>query len=103
MEKLQKGLEDVDRRVEEYKRKFQKLNEEATKLKLELEKEQETISSAENLIGKLEGEYQRWSAQVLCGSLNKIPLLQSILWNSFKQACNSSAFPRSSAFLCVFF
>ncbi|XP_033632471.1 cytoplasmic dynein 2 heavy chain 1-like isoform X2 [Asterias rubens] len=64
MEKLQKGLEDVDRRVEEYKRKFQKLNEEATKLKLELEKEQETISSAENLIGKLEGEYQRWSAQV---------------------------------------
>ncbi|XP_022103094.1 cytoplasmic dynein 2 heavy chain 1-like isoform X1 [Acanthaster planci] len=64
MEKLQKGLEDVDRRVEEYKRKFQKLNEEATKLKLELEKEQETIQTAENLIGKLDGEYQRWSTQV---------------------------------------
>ena len=64
IEKLQKGLEDVDRRVEEYKNKFQKLNEDATKLKIKLEKEQETIASAENLIGKLDGEYERWSAQV---------------------------------------
>ncbi|XP_071483964.1 LOW QUALITY PROTEIN: cytoplasmic dynein 2 heavy chain 1-like [Diadema antillarum] len=64
IEKLSKGLADVDRRVDEYKRRFQKLNEEAAKLKYELEKEQETIASAENLIGKLEGEYQRWNNQV---------------------------------------
>ena len=71
IEKLSKGLADVDHRVEEYKRRFQKLNEEAAKLKYELEKEQETIASAENLIGKLEGEYQRWNSQVWehCGAL----------------------------------
>ncbi|XP_063970614.1 cytoplasmic dynein 2 heavy chain 1 [Lytechinus pictus] len=64
IDKLSKGLADVDHRVDEYKRRFQKLNEEAAKLKYELEKEQETIASAENLIGKLEGEYQRWNNQV---------------------------------------
>ena len=71
IEKLSKGLADVDHRVGgggelegEYKRRFQKLNEEAAKLKYELEKEQETIASAENLISKLEGEYQRWNSQV---------------------------------------
>lgn len=48
----------------EYKKRFEKLNMEATKLKIELEKEQETIANAEHLIGKLDGEYQRWNAQV---------------------------------------
>ncbi|XP_071846316.1 cytoplasmic dynein 2 heavy chain 1-like isoform X2 [Apostichopus japonicus] len=62
--KLQKGLEDVDQKVAEYKKRFEKLNMEATKLKIELEKEQETIANAENLIGKLDGEYQRWNSQV---------------------------------------
>ncbi|KAJ8027756.1 Cytoplasmic dynein 2 heavy chain 1 [Holothuria leucospilota] len=62
--KLQKGLEDVDLKVAEYKKRFEKLNMEATKLKIELEKEQETIANAEHLIGKLDGEYQRWNAQV---------------------------------------
>lgn len=51
-------------KVAEYKKRFEKLNMEATKLKMELEKEQETIANAENLIGKLDGEYQRWNAQV---------------------------------------
>ena len=37
---------------------------EAAKLKLELEKATETITAAENLVSKLEGEYMRWSSQV---------------------------------------
>ena len=91
MEKLEKGLEDVDRRVEEYKNKFQKLNEEATKLKIKLEKEQETIASAENLIGKLDGEYERWSAQVksIFNMSIKIPQFKKNLFEifNFQQFC----------------
>ena len=37
---------------------------EAAKLKIELEKATETITAAENLVLKLEGEYKRWTAQV---------------------------------------
>ena len=33
-------------------------------MKAELEKAQETITVADNLVGKLEGEYKRWSGQV---------------------------------------
>ena len=64
MEKLGKGLAEVDRKVEGLKRKFEKTTTEAAKLKVELEKAQETIAAAENLVGKLDGEYARWSAQV---------------------------------------
>ncbi|XP_033122293.1 cytoplasmic dynein 2 heavy chain 1-like, partial [Anneissia japonica] len=64
VEKLQKGLEDVDRKVADLKRTFQQKTNEAAKLKMDLEKAQETISAAENLVGKLDGEYQRWSEQV---------------------------------------
>ena len=64
MEKLQKGLSEVDRKVEALKKKFEKTTTEAAKLRVELEKAEETITAAENLVGKLEGEYNRWSAQV---------------------------------------
>ncbi|XP_071951365.1 cytoplasmic dynein 2 heavy chain 1-like isoform X2 [Antedon mediterranea] len=64
VEKLKKGLEDVDRKVANLKRTFQQKTNEAAKLKMELEKAQETITAAENLVGKLDGEYQRWSEQV---------------------------------------
>ena len=64
MEKLSKALSDVDRKVEGLKGKFEKTTMEAAKLKVELEKAQETIDAAENLVGKLEGEYKRWSGQV---------------------------------------
>jgi len=67
MAKLSKGLQEVDRKVESLKKKFEKTTTEAAKLKVELEKAQETIAAAENLVGKLEGEYERWSAQVRCG------------------------------------
>ena len=64
MTKLQKGLSQVDSKVNSLKKKFEDTTTEAAKLKVELEKEQETIEAAENLVGKLEGEYQRWSEQV---------------------------------------
>ena len=64
MEKLHKGLAEVDNKVENLKKKFERTTTEAAKLKVELEKAEETIVAAENLVGKLEGEYQRWSGQV---------------------------------------
>lgn len=45
--------------------RFEKRTQEAAKLKVEVEKAQETITAAETLVGKLEGEFKRWSAQVL--------------------------------------
>jgi len=44
--------------------RFEQRTTEAAKLKLDVDKANETIEAAENLIGKLEGEYKRWSAQV---------------------------------------
>lgn len=64
MAKLQKGLTEVDQKVENLKRKFERTTTEAAKLKVELEKAEQTIAAAENLVGKLEGEYQRWNGQV---------------------------------------
>ena len=64
MTKLQKDLSHVDNKVSSLKKTFEVRTTEAAKLKVELEKEQETIEAAENLVGKLEGEYQRWSEQV---------------------------------------
>ena len=68
MAKLSKGLEEVDRKVEHLRNTFEKTTTEAAKLKVELEKAQETIAAAENLVSKLEGEYERWSAQVINGN-----------------------------------
>ena len=64
MTKLEKGLSQVDDKVSKLKKTFEERTTEAAKLKVELEKEQETIEAAENLVGKLEGEYQRWNEQV---------------------------------------
>jgi len=68
MTKLQKDLSQVDQKVNSLKKTFEVRTTEAAKLKVELEKEQETIEAAENLVGKLEGEYQRWSEQVHCST-----------------------------------
>ena len=64
MNKLSKGLSEVDQKVSKLRKTFERTTTEGAKLKVELEKAQETISAAENLVGKLEGEYQRWSGQV---------------------------------------
>ena len=44
--------------------RFEQRTQEATQLKIELDKAQETITAAETLVGKLEGEFKRWSGQV---------------------------------------
>ncbi len=67
MAKLSKGLAEVDEKVEGLRKKFEKTTTEAAKMKVELDKAQETIAAADNLVGKLEGEYQRWSGQVRTG------------------------------------
>ena len=64
MNKLGKALDEVDRKVAKLRDRFQKFTTEAAKLKVELDKAQETIDAAENLVGKLDGEFQRWTGQV---------------------------------------
>lgn len=73
--KLGKVLELLDRKVQEMRDKFEQLTTEAAKLRIEVEKEEETIAAAENLIGKLEGEHKRWSGQVreLAMELEQLP------------------------------
>lgn len=44
--------------------RFEKRTQEAAQLKMELDKAQETIAAAETLVGKLDGEFKRWSGQV---------------------------------------
>ncbi|CAH1776602.1 unnamed protein product [Owenia fusiformis] len=76
MSKLSQGLEKVDRKVAGLRDRFEKLTKEATRLKVDLEREQETIVAAENLVGKLDGEYQRWNTQVgeLSVTLKELPM-----------------------------
>ena len=64
MAKLSKGLSEVDIKVENLRKTFEKTTTEAAKMKVELDQANETILAADNLVGKLEGEYQRWSGQV---------------------------------------
>ena len=53
MAKLSKGLSEVDRKVENLRKTFEKTTTEAAKMKVELDKANETIAAADNLVGKL--------------------------------------------------
>lgn len=64
MSKLQRGLDEVDRKVEALKKNFEKTTTEAAKLRVDLEKAEETIKAAELLVGKLDVEFDRWNNQV---------------------------------------
>ena len=64
LEKLGKQLETLEKRVLEMRDTFEKRTTEAARVRIEVEKEEETITAAQNLIGKLEGEHKRWSGQV---------------------------------------
>nr|CRZ22352.1 BMA-CHE-3 [Brugia malayi] len=64
MEKLSKGLETVDERVAELKHNFEMHMKEATQIKINLDKQQETINVAGTLIDRLSGEYERWQEQI---------------------------------------
>ena len=73
--KLAEALEKLDQKVKEMRDRFELLTTEAAKLKIEVEKEEEIIAAAENLVGKLEGEHKRWSGQVgeLAQELEQLP------------------------------
>ncbi|XP_073674385.1 cytoplasmic dynein 2 heavy chain 1-like [Garra rufa] len=62
--RLEKELNSVGEKVLELKEKFQCRTTEAAKLESEVSRAQETISAAENLLQKLDGEHTRWTAQV---------------------------------------
>ncbi|CAF3644553.1 unnamed protein product [Adineta steineri] len=64
MDELSFELKQVDSKVEKYRTTFEKTTNEAQRLKVDLEKATETIDAAQNLVGKLEGEFYRWSSQV---------------------------------------
>lgn len=59
MDELSHELRQVDDKVERYRTTFEKTTHEAQRLKFDLEKAKETIEAAENLVGKLEGEFYR--------------------------------------------
>ena len=68
-------LTKLDNKVKSMRDRFEVLTTEAAKLKIDVEKEAEIISAAENLVGKLEGEHKRWSSQVgeLTKELERLP------------------------------
>ena len=70
-------LTKVDERVSMLRKTFEETTQEAAKLRIELEKAEETMSSAQNLVGKLENEYHRWTKQVdeLQRQLDQLPKL----------------------------
>ncbi|XP_065833043.1 cytoplasmic dynein 2 heavy chain 1-like isoform X2 [Oscarella lobularis] len=65
LEKLRQALDLVDKKVAGMRDTFETRTTEAARLRVELEKAQETIAAAETLVGKLKGEHKRWSGQVL--------------------------------------
>jgi len=77
-------LSKVDDRVAMLRKTFEETTTEAAKLKIELEKAEEIMKSAQNLVGKLENEHHRWNNQVseLQKQLDQLPKL-SLLSSAF--------------------
>ena len=61
---LTKGLDEVDAKVAVLKQKLNQFTREAAEVEISLAKTKETISSADQLVAGLEGEYQRWNKEV---------------------------------------
>ena len=59
MDELSHELRQVDDNVERYRPTLETTTHEALRLKFDLVKSKETIEAAENLVGKLEGEFYR--------------------------------------------
>ena len=76
LDKLRDMLTGLDKQVIDMRSRFEVLTTDATRLKIEVEKQGEIIAAAENLVGKLEGEHKRWSGQVieLTEELEQLPL-----------------------------
>ena len=76
LQKLGKVLVQLDKKVKDMRNEFEVLTTDAAKLRIEVEKQVETIAAAENLVGKLEGEHKRWATQVqdLTSELEQLPM-----------------------------
>ncbi|XP_037796301.1 LOW QUALITY PROTEIN: cytoplasmic dynein 2 heavy chain 1-like [Penaeus monodon] len=61
---LSAGLDEVDKEVAVLREKLNRSTKEAVEVEFHLNKAKETMSAAESLVTKLEGEYKRWSQQV---------------------------------------
>jgi dynein heavy chain 2 len=59
MDELSQELKIVDDKVDKFRATFEKTTNEAQRLKVDLERANETIEAAQNLVGKLEGEFHR--------------------------------------------
>lgn len=59
MDELKAELKIVDDKVDKFRATFEKTTNEAQRLKVDLERANETIEAAQNLVGKLEGEFHR--------------------------------------------
>ncbi len=92
MSELGSALEKVDDRVARLRKTFEQTTTEAAKLKIELEKAEETMQAAQNLVSKLEHEYRRWDEQCieLQRQLDQLPNL-CILSAAFVTYLSSSS------------
>ena len=93
-------LSKVDDRVAMLRKTFEETTTEAAKLKIELEKAEETMNSAQNLVGKLENEFHRWNNQVaeLQRQIDQLPKL-SLLSAAFITYLSSKPEDERSEFL----
>ncbi len=61
---LSSGLDEVDQQVAVLKERLNRFTKEAAEVEIHLNKTKETISAADSLVEGLEGEYERWNAEV---------------------------------------
>ncbi|XP_030763708.1 cytoplasmic dynein 2 heavy chain 1 [Sitophilus oryzae] len=62
---LSAGLSDVDATVAKLKEQLSMYTKEAAEIEIDLNRATETLQSAENLVFKLEDEYERWQHQLV--------------------------------------
>lgn len=82
--KLSTGLGEVDKKVAELKEQLNTYTREAAILEIHLAEAQERMSSAQDLVSKLEDEYNRWRSQLteLSEDLKQLPK-RALLASSF--------------------
>lgn len=62
--KLSSALVDVEDEVSVLRDRLSKFTKEAAQIEINLKKANDTITSAESLVSKLDDEYHRWTKQV---------------------------------------
>ncbi|CAG0883700.1 unnamed protein product [Cyprideis torosa] len=84
MAELTTGLDDVDKKVTVLREKFEQSTKEATIMEIKLQEATNKISVASDLVGKLEGEFTRWTEQVeeMTHELGSLPY-QALIGSAF--------------------